>query len=89
MPVQLAQATAVLAVDGVALLILEAPDQSIPLAPSNETAALVACLERAADGVTALPMIQLCIVTGLLSHDLGALSLKLRGLYEGLRRAGP
>jgi hypothetical protein len=136
LPVQLARAAAVLAVNGVGLLIHEAPDQWTPLAASNETAALVACLERAAgdgpcqeatrtrrpviatqelltrqwpafaerllhqtpirsilvmplsgrlhgrgyvmfcsvapDGVTTLPMIQLCIVTGLLAHELGS-----------------
>ena len=136
MPVQLARAAAVLAVDGVGLLTHEAPDQWTPLAASNETAALVACLERAAgdgpwqaatrtrrpviatqelltrqwpafaerllhqtpvrsilvmplsgrlhgrgfvmfcsvapDGVTTLPMIQLCTVTGLLAHELGS-----------------
>jgi hypothetical protein len=144
--VQLRRAAAILAVDGVGLLTHEAPDQWTPLAASNETAALVACLDRgvgdgpcqeaartghpviateelltrqwpafterlrdqtpirsilvmplsgrlqgrgyamfcsvAPDGVTTLPMIQLCIVTGLLSQELGSLSLRPRELYE-------
>jgi len=134
-PVQLAQAAAVLSIDGVGLLIHEPPDQWTPVAASNETTALVACLDRTVgdgpcheairtgrpviatqklltrqwpvfakrlldqtpirsilvmplsgrlegrghlmfcsadpDGVTTLPLIQLCFVTGLLSHELG------------------
>jgi hypothetical protein len=134
-PVQLTQAATDLSVDGVGLLIHEPPDSWTPLAASNQTAALVACLDRAAgdgpcqeavrtgrpviatqklltrqfpvfterlldqtpirsilvmplsgrlhgrgylmfcsaapDGVITLPLIQLCIVTGRLSHELG------------------
>jgi hypothetical protein len=147
-PVQLAQAATVLGVDGVGLLTHKAPDQWTPLAASNETAALVTCLDRAVgdgpcqeaartsraviatqehltrqwpvfterlldqtpirsilvmplsgrlhgrgfvmfcsvapDGVTTLPMIQLCIVTGLLSQELGSLpaTVRPRELYE-------
>jgi len=133
-PVQLAQAATDLSVDGVGLLIHEPPDQWTPLAASDESTALVACLDRtvgdgpcheairtgrpviatqklltrqwpvfakrlldetpirsilvmplfgrlegrgfvmycsaAPDGVTTLPLIQLCFVTGQLSHEL-------------------
>jgi hypothetical protein len=135
-PVQLARAAAVLPVEGVGLLLHDPPDQWTPLAASNETAALVACLQHAVDdgpyqvaaqtrrpviathelltrqwpnfaelllqqtpvrsilvmplsgrlhgrgfvlfcsvapdGITTLPLIQVCTVTGLLSHKLEA-----------------
>jgi hypothetical protein len=133
--VQLARAAADLSVDGVGLLLHQPPDPWTPLAASNQSTALVACLDRAvgdgpcqdavhtgrpviatqevlirrwpvfterlleqtpirsillmplsgrlhgrgyllfcsaaADGVTTLPLIQLCIVTGRLSAELG------------------
>src|SRR3954453_3899368 len=45
--VQLARAAADLSVDGVGLLLHQPPDPWTPLAASNQTTALVACLDRA------------------------------------------
>src|SRR3954471_4317248 len=45
--VQLARAAADLSVDGVGLLLHQPPDPWTPLAASNESTALVACLDRA------------------------------------------